>query len=310
VNDTVLVTGASGFAGGHLVQLLARRGPVVGWTRSAPSPALADLATWKTVDLLQPQAVVDAIGELRPTHVYHCAGSPHVSRSWADTTTPLRVNVMATHHLLDALRLSGVKARVVITGSATVYGATEKPIREDHPVRPDSPYAVTKLAQEQLALRAIAEDGLEIIPTRSFNHTGPRQAPEFAAPSFARQIVQIERGRKEPVIQVGNLDVQRDLSDVRDVVRAYAALMQSGVSGTVYNVASGVARPIRAVLEGLVARSRVPVRIAVDPARIRPSDTAMLIGDATRLRTATGWQPQITFEQMLDDLLEYWRAQA
>ena len=253
--------------------------------------------------------MIDAIAELRPTQVYHCAGSPHVSRSWADTTTPLRVNVMATHHLLDALRRSGVQARVLITGSATVYGPTDGPIREDHPPRPDSPYAVTKLAQEHLGLRAIVEDGLQIIPTRSFNHTGPRQTPEFAAPSFAKQIVEIERGRRDAVIHVGNLDVQRDLSDVRDVVRAYAALMQSGVSGSVYNVASGVARPIRAVLEGLVARARVPVRVEVDPARVRPSDTAMLIGDSTRLRAATGWQPQVTFERMLDDLLEYWRAQ-
>ena len=304
---TVLVTGASGFAGSHLVELLATRGPLTAWTRSAPPAELANLATWQRVDLLDRAAVHSALAALRPSAVYHCAGSPHVAESWRDTTTPLESNVMTTHHLLEGLGATHCNARVLIPGSATVYEASLAPIGESHPVRPTSPYAVTKLAQEQLALRAIVEDGVEVIATRSFNHTGPRQTAQFAAPSFARQVALIERGEGEPVIKVGNLEAQRDVTDVRDVARAYVALMDSGVSGTVYNVASGVARPMRAILDGLISRARVKVRVDTDPARLRPHDTPIIVGDPSRLRAATGWAPQISFDQMLDDLLDYWR---
>jgi GDP-4-dehydro-6-deoxy-D-mannose reductase len=292
---TVLVTGAGGFAGSHLVELLARRGPVVGWARA-------------DVDLLDREAVHRAVAALRPTHVYHCAGSPHVAGSWDDTATPLRSNVLGTHHLFEALAAARCRARVLVVGSATVYAPSRDPLTEADPTGPSSPYAVSKLAQEQLALRAIAEDDCEVIVARAFNHIGARQRPGFAAPSFARQIARIEKGEAEPVIRVGNLDAQRDLTDVRDTVAAYAALMEYGRSGECYNVASGVARPIRAVLDALVARARVPVSVEPDPARMRPNDTPVLLGDASKLRQATRWVPAIPFEQTLDDLLDYWRA--
>jgi GDP-4-dehydro-6-deoxy-D-mannose reductase len=308
VKDTVLVTGAAGFAGSHLVQLLAARGPVTAWARSAPPPEILELATWQRVDLLDRQAVMRAVREVAPAEVYHCAGSPHVAQSWSDMTTPLSVNVMATHHLLEALGALGTRPRVLVTGSAMVYGPSATPIAEGHPLRPGSPYAVTKLAQEQLALRAVDEDHLDVIVARSFNHTGPRQTPAFAAASFARQVARIEQG-DEPVIRVGSLEALRDLTDVRDVVRAYAALMEKGASGTAYNVASGIGRPIRALVDGLAARSRVPVRIAVDEARMRPNDVPVLVGDPSLLKATTGWEPQVSFDRMLDDLLDYWRAQ-
>jgi GDP-4-dehydro-6-deoxy-D-mannose reductase len=307
VRDTILVTGASGFAGSHLVELLAARGPVTAWTRSAPPPELASLATWQRVDLLDRAAVDRGIRELQPAAVYHCAGSPHVAESWNDTTTPLSDNVMTTHHLLQALGRSARGARVLIPGSAHVYAPLPRPISESDPVRPASPYAVAKFAQEQLGRRAIAEDGVEVILTRSFNHTGARQTDQFVAPSFAKQIALIERGAGEPVIRVGNLEAQRDLTDVRDVVRAYVALMDKGPSGDIFNVASGAARPVRALLDGLIARARVPVRVEQDPARMRPSDIPVLAGDYSRLRSATGWSPRLSFDQMLDDLLAYWR---
>ena len=290
----VLVTGAGGFAGSHLVELLSSRGPVTAWTRSA-------------VDLLDRDAVRSAIADLKPTHVYHCAGSPHVAASWQDTATPYQANVMGTHHLLDALAAEGCSAKVLITGSATVYAPSDAPLTESSAIGPVSPYALSKLAQEQLALRAAADDGLDVIVTRSFNHTGPRQAPSFVAPGIAKQIAEIERGESEPVIQVGNLEAQRDLLDVRDVARAYAALMESGATGTVYNVASGVERSIRSVLDALVARARVAVRIQVDPSRMRPNDIPVLVGDASRLQAATQWRPTVPFEQTMDDLLDYWR---
>jgi GDP-4-dehydro-6-deoxy-D-mannose reductase len=249
-----------------------------------------------------------AIRELRPSQIYHCAGVPHVAESWRDTTQPLEGNVLATEHLLDALRRESIRCRILLPGSATVYAPSSEPISETDPIAPGSPYAISKLAQEQLALRAIDEDGLDIVVTRSFNHTGPRQTEAFVAPSMARQIVLIERGQLEPVIKVGNLDAHRDVTDVRDVVRAYAALMQSGTTGVVYNVASGVARSIRALLDALVSRSKVPVRIEVDQARLRPNDVPVVVGNYARLNGATGWRPEISFDQMLDDLLNYWRA--
>jgi GDP-4-dehydro-6-deoxy-D-mannose reductase len=181
---------------------------------------------------------------------------------------------------------------------------------ETSPIGPASPYAVSKLAQEQLGLRARYEDGLDVIVARPFNHTGPRQKPSFMAPGVARQVALIERGATPPVLRVGNLDAVRDLSDVRDVVRAYAALMAKGTPATVYNVASGSGRAMREVLEALVARSATPIRVEVDPARLRSNDTPVLIGDASRLHAATGWSPVVRFEQMIDDLLTYWRGES
>jgi GDP-4-dehydro-6-deoxy-D-mannose reductase len=306
----VLVTGAAGFAGGHLLEHLARERPdveLVAWARRLPPDVSTRPGRWDRIDLTHKDAVRDAIARLRPSAVYHCAGYPHASGGWRDSARPLLVNVMITEYLLDALRRAGGGCRVLLPGSGTVYAAAGHALAEDDPVRPRSAYAMSKLAQEQLALRAVQEDGLDVIVTRPFNHTGPRQTPAFAAPSFARQIASIERGEMEPIIRVGNLTARRDLLDVRDVVTAYAALMAKGATGTIYNVASGIARPIAAVLERLIARARVAVTVAPDPERMRPDDTPIMIGDATRLREATGWAPVITFEQTLDDLLDYWR---
>jgi GDP-4-dehydro-6-deoxy-D-mannose reductase len=208
------------------------------------------------------------------------------------------------------LRRAQVRARVLVTGSATVYAPSDTPIAEDGAIAPGSPYALSKLAQEMRGLRAIVEDNLEVIVVRAFNHTGPRQTPAFVAPSLARQIALIERGALPPTLRAGNLSARRDLSDVRDVVRAYVALMEHGASGAIYNVASGTGRPIHDILHALIARARVKVEVETDPALLRPQDTPALVGDATRLRRETGWAPQIAFETMLDDLLEYWRAQA
>jgi GDP-4-dehydro-6-deoxy-D-mannose reductase len=246
---------------------------------------------------------------LRPDSIFHCAGLPHVAESWADTAAPLATNVLGTHRLIEAVERVGSRCRIVVTGSAQVYAPSNEPIAEDDLIAPSSPYALSKLAQEQLALRSNS-DTVAVIVTRPFNHTGPRQKPAFLAPSVARQIVMFERGLLEPVLKVGNLDPSRDIMDVRDAVRAYAALMKTGTPGTIYNVASGVARPVRSIVEALVSRARVPVRIEQDPSRIRPSDVPVLAGNPRRLQQATGWSPQVSFEKMVDDLLEYWRAQS
>jgi GDP-4-dehydro-6-deoxy-D-mannose reductase len=296
MNGLVLVTGASGFAGSHLVQHLTESGAsVVGWAR-------------EEVDLLDRDRVRARIRELKPAAVYHCAGAPHVAQSFCDAVRPLSSNVLATHYLLDALRRSGTHCRVLIPGSATVYRASDKALREDDPLEPASPYALSKLAQEQLGQRAIREDGIDVVLTRSFNHIGPRQVPSFAAPGMARQVALIEAGMAQPVIKVGNLDARRDLTDVRDTVRAYRLLMERGRSGIPYNVCSGTAYPMGTVLEELLARAKTPVTVEIDEERLRPNDVPLLLGDPTRLRADTGWTPQISFDRMLDDLLDYWRA--
>jgi len=304
----ILVTGAAGFAGSHVVEALAGYADTVGWTHHAPPPKdIETLADWQRVDLLNPAEVRDAIARIKPSGVIHCAGAPNVAHSWRDTVTPLSINVLATHHLFDALHRADVRCRVVVPGSATVYALSMSALTEESPIAPSNPYAVSKLAQEQLSLRAAHEDNVEVIITRSFNHTGPRQSAAFAAPNMARQIAMIEKGLAEPVIKVGNLEAQRDFTDVRDMARAYVTLLKTGAPSNVYNVSSGVARVMRSVLDALVVRARVEVLIETDAELMRPSDTPMLLGDSTKLRQQTGWHPEIPFDQTLDDLLNYWR---
>jgi GDP-4-dehydro-6-deoxy-D-mannose reductase len=305
-DSVVLVTGAGGFAGSHLLAHLVGSAELVGWSRSEPSKQFAMLARWQRVDLLDRDQVTDALSSIRPSSIFHCAGVPHVAESWADTAAPLAANVLGTHRLLEALERLGSRCRVLVISSGQVYAPSTEPITEEQAIAPSSPYALSKLAQEQLALRA-ATATIEVIVARPFNHTGPRQQPAFLAPTVARQIAMIERRQLEPVLKVGNLDPSRDIMDVRDAVRAYAALMASGVPGTIYNVASGVGRPVRTIVEALVAKSRVPIRIEQDPTRFRPNDVPVLIGSPRRLQQATGWQPEISFEKMVDDLLDYWR---
>ena len=302
----VLVTGAAGFAGGHVLEHLAGTADLVGWSRSAPAPELARLARWQQVDLLDRDQVNAAIAAVQPDEIFHCAGLPHVAESWGDTAAPLAANVLGTHRLIEAVERCAKRCRILVTGSAQVYAPSDEPITEEHAIGPSSPYALSKLAQEELALRA-AGGPVEIIVTRPFNHTGPRQKPSFLAPAVARQIAMIERGTLEPVITVGNLEPVRDVMDVRDAVRAYAILMTKGTPGTIDNVASGTGRPVRTIVEALVARARVPVRIEQDPSRFRPSDVPVLIGSPRRLQEATGWRPEVSFEQMIDDLLDFWR---
>ena len=309
LSSPVLITGATGFAGGHLVEYLSGSHEIVGWGRSAPRSELAGLATWHVIDLLDRNRVRSAISSLRPGTVFHLAGAPQVAESWRDSTKPLAGNVLATAHLFDAIERAKLSCRVLVTGSAAVYAPSETPIKESDRLAPGNPYALSKLAQEQLAMRAFADDGVNVITVRAFNHTGPRQPPAFVAPSMARQIALAENGMTEPVIRVGNLDAQRDFTDVRDVVRAYVAITELGTTGQIYNVGSGVGHTIQSVLDALLSRARVEVRIETDPERLRLRETSALVADTSRLHHQTGWQPQISFDSMLDGLLEYWRAE-
>ena len=292
------MTGARGFAGSHLLDLLAARGiDAIGWGR-------------QDVDLLDRDAVRRAIASVRPTVIYHCAGVSHVGRSFGSIGDTFAANVLGTHHLLDGLRTARLSARVLIVGSSLVYRQSSRALDEDDPTGPATPYAVSKLAQELLGRRGIVEDGQQVFFSRPFNHTGPRQNPSFSAPSFARQIALIENGAMPPEIVVGNLDAARDLHDVRDTVRAYAAIVEGGQPGRIYNVCAGEAFKIGDVLARLVGMSKVPITIRVDPTRYRPHDNPVLLGDRSRIERELGWTPEIPLDQTLGDLLDYWRVMA
>jgi GDP-4-dehydro-6-deoxy-D-mannose reductase len=304
----VVVTGAAGFAGGHLLEQLAGgSGEVIAWHRpgGAPPAAIANVR-WQPVDVLDRDAVRQALARTRPRAVYHCAGAAHVGRSWEQTTSTFAVNVRGTHHVVEALRDLGVAARVLIPSSAMVYGPSDRPIAEDHRLEPASPYALSKLAQEMVGQGN--PDGPDVTIARAFNHIGPRQDPFFAASGFARRIADIEAGRWQPEIAVGNLDARRDLTDVRDTVRAYRAILERGAAGRIYNVCSGRAIAIRELLDMMLARARVRVTVKVDPARYRPNDHPLIVGDPGRIRDELGWSPLIAIERTVDDLLEYWRS--
>jgi GDP-4-dehydro-6-deoxy-D-mannose reductase len=304
----MLVTGAAGFAGSHLLDLLARGDrEIVAWYRpGGRTPRSVPRTRWEAVDLLDRAQVADAIARQHPSIVYHCAGAAHVGRSWDSTESTFAVNVRGTHHLLDALERAAIAARVLVPSSALVYASAPEPLSESHPLVPNSPYGVSKLAQEMLAQRTNGRIAVAI--ARPFNHVGPRQDPHFVASSFARRIADIERGRWAPEISVGNLDARRDLTDVRDTVRAYQLILERGEPGRPYNVCSGRAIRIGDLLDQLLARARVPIAVKPDPARYRPNDTPLLVGDPGRLRDELGWTPTIPLEQTLDDLLEYWRS--
>ena len=305
----VLVTGAAGFVGSHLLELLVSDGvEIVAWQRPGTEPLVRGASVrWATVEMHDRAAVAGAINDARPSAIYHLAGVPHVGDSWAHTRETFAGNTLASHHLFESIRLAGLQPRVLITSSAMVYTPVERAITEDDRVCPNSPYGTSKLAQEMVARRAWEDDGIPGLIARSFNHTGPRQSDSFVAPSLARQVALIEAGRLPPVLAVGNLEPKRDLMDVRDTVRAYRAMMQSARPGTPYNVCSGRALAIRTLVDTFLARARVPITIEQDPARFRPNDTPLVLGDRSRLTADTGWAPEVPLEQTVDDLLAHWR---
>ena len=317
--DTILVTGAAGFVGSHLLALLHRAMPdaaLVAWRRPAggardeaapprPAPARAD---WRDVDLLDADGVRRAVAERPPTQVYHCAGIANVNGSWAERRATLQGNVTGTEHLLAAVGGLPAPPQVLIPGSALVYRPSTAALEETAPLGPVSPYGASKLEQERVGLEAVRESGLAVVLTRSFTHIGPGQAPAYAASSFAEQIARIEAGLADPVLSVGDLEARRDLTDVRDTVRAYRALMARGAPGRPYNVCTGAAHRIGDVLDALLALARVPIAIRRDPARLRPSDNPVLLGDRSRITAELGWEPRRPLAETLADLLGYWRG--
>ncbi len=306
---TTVVTGATGFAGGHLLDRLTDRAPVVAWYRPNGTPPDPHRhIDWRPVDLLDAADVTRAIEETAPAQVFHVAGAPLVTSSFANVVPHLRTNVMGTHHLLDAIRRSGRACRVLVVTSSQVYQPSDDPLDENAPMLPATPYGLSKLAQDQLAQRAWRDDGLDLVIARPFNHAGPRQSADFAVASFARQIARIEAGLSPPELRVGNLDTRRDMTDVRDVVEAYDLLLAHAPAGRPFNICSGRAWKVRDLLDELLHAARVPIRVVPDESRLRPSDIPVIQGDASRIRAELGWVPRIPVERMLSDTLEWWRA--
>ncbi len=307
----VLITGVSGFAGSHLADYILHQTACQVWgvVRQA-APGLVDGVQPVEADLRDAAAVGRVLDSVAPDLVFHLAAQAGVPVSWRDPWATLETNIHAQVNLLTALAERRAATRILVVGSEQEYGAVrleDMPVDEDTPLRPVSPYAVSKIAQDMLGLQYFLSHQVQAVRVRPFPHIGPRQKPDYVAASWARQIAEIEAGRREPVLRVGNLAVARDYTDVRDVVRAYWLVLQQGAPGEVYNIGSGTARPIQTLLDILIGLSRVAVRVEVDPQLFRPADVAVTVCDPARLRAATGWEPTIPFEQTVRDILDDWR---
>jgi GDP-4-dehydro-6-deoxy-D-mannose reductase len=261
-------------------------------------------------DLSDPSSMRRVIAGVRPDRIFHLAAQSFVPASWDAPAETMDLNVIGQVHLFEAIRESGLEPLVHVAGSSEEYGLVypdEVPMKETNPLRPLSPYAVSKVAQELLAWQYHRSYGLHTVVTRGFNHTGPRRGENFVTSSFAMQIAQIEKGLKPPVIDVGDLDSKRDWSDVRDIIRGYWLSLERGKPGEVYNIGSGVSRSVGEMLQVLLGLSSRKVEVRVDSSRLRPSDVKILWADCSKFAAQTGWHPEILFTQTMSDLLEYWR---
>ncbi len=261
-------------------------------------------------DIQNEKKLKSLVEEIVPETVYHLAGMAHVHESWKNRREFITTNFIGAMNLVEACRDLPVFPKILFIGSAECYGnvpESEQPIFESRPFSPLSPYAVSKTAQEILGIQYAKAEKLPIYLSRSFNHTGPRQKETFVCPAFARQIVMAELGRSSPVLTVGNLSAKRDFSDVRDVVRAYQAILETGIPGEPYNVCSGSAISIEEMLHILLSYSKIKIQVEVDPQKFRPADMPLLLGSPERLKRDTGWNPVYDIHRTLLDLLEYWR---
>lgn len=309
-----LITGISGFAGSFLTEyLLSQPGMEVYGVSAGTEDHLARIRSrinFVPGDLVDPQFVAGLLAQFLPDRIYHLAAQAFVPLSWQDPWATLENNIRAQVNLLHAAVQLKLPARFLIIGSNEEYGrvrAADLPIDENTPLRPDSPYGVSKIAQDYLGLQYFISHRLHIVRVRPFNHIGPRQNDRFVASNFARQIAEIEAGRRKPALCVGNLDSQRDFTDVRDMVRGYALALEDGAPGEVYNLGSGKPRAVNELVEIYRTLSRVPFEIEFDPDRMRPSDTPVSYCDAGKFKRQTGWAPRISLEQTLSDILDYWR---
>jgi GDP-4-dehydro-6-deoxy-D-mannose reductase len=312
----LLITGITGFVGSHMAEFALAHGAEVSgsmrWrSKTENIDHLRARITLVECDLRDLSSVRNLLEITEPTHVVHLAAQSFVAASWKAPAETLTTNIISQVNLLEAMRGLRISPRFLAVGSSEEYGLVhpdELPIKETNPLRPLSPYAVSKVTQDMMGYQYFKSYGLPIVRTRAFNHEGPRRGDVFVTSNFARQIAEIEAGIREPVIFVGDLKPKRDYSDVRDIVRGYWALLERGEPGEVYNLCSGKSWPIQHVLDFLLGQSRVKgIAVKIDPARLRPSDVMELEGDPGKIQRALGWKVEIPFEQTLTELLDYWR---
>jgi GDP-4-dehydro-6-deoxy-D-mannose reductase len=314
--EKALITGITGFVGSHLAELLLAKGVEVHgikrWrSRMDNIEHIRGKVHLHDADLRDLHSLIVTVEESRPDYIFHLASQSFVPMSWKAPADTLDTNITGTVHLFEAVRKSGLDPKIHVAGSSEEYGLVhpdEVPITEKNPLRPLSPYGVSKVATDLLAFQYFRSYGLKTVITRAFNHTGPRRGEVFVTSNFAKQIAEIELGLMEPVILVGNLEAQRDFTDVRDIVRAYWLALQKCQLGETYNICSEKTRKVQEVLDILLSLSKKKqIIVKQDPARMRPSDVEILLGNCSKFKKATGWKPEIPFERTMADLLDYWR---
>lgn len=314
--ERVLITGITGFVGSHLSELLLAKGLEVYGTerwrsRTENIEHIKDKIKLIKTDMRDAHSVETLISKVQPDYVFHLAAQSFVPMSWSAPTETLETNAMGTINLFEAIRKSKLDTKIHVAGSSEEYGMVyenELPIRETNPLRPLSPYGVSKVTQDMLSYQYNKSYGLKIVLTRAFNHTGPRRGEVFATSNFSKQVAEIEKGLKKPVMEVGNLDARRDFSDVRDVVKAYWLSLHKCDFGEVYNICSGKAISIQELLDMILGFSEVKnIKVVQDPSRMRPSDVPILEGNCDKFKKKTGWKPEIPLERTIEDLLNYWR---
>ncbi len=306
----VLVIGGAGFVGPYLLNELKGRGMQCFATKLPGEAMNIENVTALDLDVLDRDAVECLFMEIRPDFVFHLAAQASVGLAWAKPELTIDVNIKGSLHVMEAVRELYYKPRVMMIGSGEEYGHIfpgETPVSEKNSLRPGNIYAATKACQNMMSEIYFRAYDLQTIMVRAFNHMGPGQTPAFVVSDFCRQVAEIEAGAREPVMRVGNLEAMRDFTDVRDVVRAYAMLMQKGTPGETYNVGSGKAVSIRSILDKIISMADTEISVETDPAKIRPVDIPIIEADISKLREATGWEPEIPIEQTLRDTLEYWR---
>lgn len=310
----VLITGIGGFAGSHLCDFLLTKKDltVFGTDLRKNGPAQTPKALVYTVDLTDYHVVTKIIAEIKPDYIFHLAALTSPAKSFSHPFDTLENNIKAEINLLEAVKNEKLKARILIIGSADEYGLVkpeENPVGENQPLQPTSPYAVSKIAQDFLALQYALAYKMDIVRVRPFNHIGPRQNPGFVVCAFAKQIAEIEKGKKKPVISVGNLSAIRDFTDVHDMVEAYYLTLLKGKTGEVYNLGSGRGYKMKEILNLLLSHASKKITIRIDQSLLRPIDDPILVCDASKFYKLTGWSPKIALKDTLKSVLEYWREQ-
>jgi GDP-4-dehydro-6-deoxy-D-mannose reductase len=304
----VLITGGTGFVGTHLIRFLRSRAADVAVLASKCHPATNVGLKFYDVDIRNSDRVRKVVREFAPHHVYHLAGISSVADSRADPRLTYEVNVLGACNLFEAAMSLPSPPRILNISTSQVYAASSALLTEDSPVRPENPYAASKAMAELVAMQYRKFSIAGIITARAFNHTGPGQSTTYVLPSIARQFAEIHSGKRPPILTIGDVNVRRDFTDVRDVVRAYAMLLEKGKAGEIYNVCSGNCISLAGVLDRFQALAGIKVTIESDPDKVRCNEVSTICGDAAKIRAATGWFSEISLERTILDLLEHWRT--